>query len=185
MSGQSAQSGNLGARCDSFRSAVLSWATGNDEEVGVRTRSVEQRRPRLQNIETQSIDRESQHPHRGRPGQLLRSYSGASSGALGPRRSTGQRKLDSHPVPKRNIFRNIFRKIETVSDAEGVIRSASILVLLYAGVKVILAASIDVALLLDALLLALVAVPLLIFKNRFAAIAMVVLISLVTLDAVV
>jgi len=93
--------------------------------------------------------------------------------------------LDSHPAPKRNIFRNIFRKIETVSDAEGVIRSASILVLLYAGVKVILAASIDVALLLDALLLALVAVPLLIFKNRFAAIAMLVLISLVTLDAVV
>lgn len=93
--------------------------------------------------------------------------------------------MDSHPAPKRNIFRNIFRKIETVSDAEGVIRSASILVLLYAGVKVILAASIDVALLLDALLLALVAVPLLIFKNRFAAIAMLVLISLVTLDAVV
>ncbi len=93
--------------------------------------------------------------------------------------------MDSHPAPKRNIFRNIFRKIETVSDAEGVIRSASILVLLYAGVKVILAASIDVALLLDALLLALVAIPLLIFKNRFAAIAMLVLISLVTLDAVV
>lgn len=83
------------------------------------------------------------------------------------------------------MFRNIFRRIETVSDAEGVIRSASILVLLYAGVKVILAASIDVALLLDALLLALVAIPLLIFKNRFAAIAMLVLISLVTLDAVV
>jgi len=59
VSGQSAQSGNLGARCDSFRRAVLSWATGNDEEVGVRTRSVEQRRPRLQNIETQSIDGES------------------------------------------------------------------------------------------------------------------------------
>jgi hypothetical protein len=93
--------------------------------------------------------------------------------------------LDSHPAPKRNIFRNIFRKIETVSDAEGVIRSASILVLLYAGVKAVLAASIDVALLWDALLLALVAVPLLIFKNRFAAIAMLVLISLVTLDAVV
>ena len=94
--------------------------------------------------------------------------------------------MDSHPAPKRKrIFRNIFRKIETVSDAEGVIRSASILVLLYAGVKVILAASIDVALLWDALLLALVAVPLLIFKNRFAAIAMLVLISLVTLDAVV
>lgn len=93
--------------------------------------------------------------------------------------------MDSHPAPKRNIFRNIFRKIETVSDAEGVIRSASILVLLYAGVKAVLAASIDVALLWDALLLALVAVPLLIFKNRFAAIAMLVLISLVTLDAVV
>ena len=93
--------------------------------------------------------------------------------------------MDSHPAPKRNIFRNIFRKIETVSDAEGVIRSASILVLLYAGVKVILAASIDVALLWDALVLALVAIPLLIFKNRFAAIAMLVLISLVTLDAVV
>lgn len=93
--------------------------------------------------------------------------------------------MDSHPAPKRNIFRNIFRKIETDSDAEDVIRSASILVLLYAGVKVILAASIDVALLLDALLLALAAVPLLIFKNRFATIAMVVLISLVTLDAVV
>ena len=93
--------------------------------------------------------------------------------------------MDSHPASKRNIFRNIFRKIKTVSDAEGVIRSASILVLLYAGVKVILAASIDVALLLDALLLALVAIPLLIFKNRFAAIAMLVLISLVTLDAVV
>ncbi len=86
--------------------------------------------------------------------------------------------------PERNIFRNIFRKIETVADAEGVIRSASRWVLLYAGVKVILAASIDVALLLDGLLLALVAVPLLIFKNRFAAIAMLVLISLVTLDAV-
>ena len=93
--------------------------------------------------------------------------------------------MDSHPASKRNIFRNIFRKIKTVSDAEGVIRSASILVLLYAGVKVILAASIDVALLWDALLLALVAIPLLIFKNRFAAIAMLVLISLVTLDAVV
>ena len=95
------------------------------------------------------------------------------------------REFDSKSKPKRNAFRNIFRKIETVSDAEGVIRSASILVLLYAGVKAILAASIDVALLWDALLLALVAVPLLIFKNRFAAIAMLVLISLVTLDAVV
>ncbi|MEE9595658.1 MAG: hypothetical protein V3V96_02670 [Acidiferrobacterales bacterium] len=82
------------------------------------------------------------------------------------------------------MFRKLFRRIETVSDAEGVIRSASILVLLYAGFKVILAAAIDVALLWDALLLALVAVPLLIFKNRFAAIIMLVLMCLVTLDAV-
>ncbi|MDH3672409.1 MAG: hypothetical protein OES46_14840 [Gammaproteobacteria bacterium] len=59
------------------------------------------------------------------------------------------------------------------------------LVLLYAGFKAILAAFSDVALLLDALLLALVAVPLVIFKNRFAAIAMFVLICLVMLDAVV
>jgi hypothetical protein len=94
-------------------------------------------------------------------------------------------KLDSNPASKRHIFRNIFRRIETVSDAEGVIRSASILVLLYAGFKVILAASIDAALLWDALLLALVAVPLLIFKNRFTAIAMLLLMCLVTLDAVV
>ncbi|MCH6582197.1 MAG: hypothetical protein IH808_04150 [Proteobacteria bacterium] len=70
------------------------------------------------------------------------------------------------------MFRNIFRRIETVSDAEGAIRSASMLVLLYAGLKIILTASIDVALLLDALLLALVAFPLLIFKNRFAAIGL-------------
>ncbi len=94
--------------------------------------------------------------------------------------------MDSNPAPKRKrIFRNIFRRIETVSDAEGVIRSASILVLLYAGVKVILAASIDVALLWDALVLALVAVPLLIFKNRFAAVAMLLLMCLVTLDTVI
>jgi hypothetical protein len=83
------------------------------------------------------------------------------------------------------MFRNIFRKIETVSDAEGVIRTACVWVLLYAGLKVILAWSISPALLLDALLLALVAVPLIIFKNRFAAIAMLVLIVLVMLDAVV
>lgn len=93
--------------------------------------------------------------------------------------------MDSDPASKRHIFRKLFRKIETVSDAEGVIRSASLLVLLYAGVKVILAWFIGLALLLDALLLALVAVPLLIFKNRFAAIAMLVLISLITLDTVV
>lgn len=95
--------------------------------------------------------------------------------------------MDSNPASKRkqNIFQNIFRKIETVSDAEGVIRTASIWVLLYAGLKVILAWSISPALLLDALLLALVAVPLIIFKNRFAAIAMLVLMALVTLDAVV
>ncbi len=92
--------------------------------------------------------------------------------------------MDSHPASKRHMFRKLFRRIETVSDAEGVIRSASILVLLYAGFKVILAAAIDVALLWDALLLALVAVPLLIFKNRFAAIIMLVLMCLVTLDAV-
>ena len=48
-----------------------------------------------------------------------------------------------------------------------------------------MAAFSDVALLLDALLLALVAVPLMIFKNRFAAMAMLVLISLITLDTVV
>ncbi|MCH6582200.1 MAG: hypothetical protein IH808_04165 [Proteobacteria bacterium] len=95
------------------------------------------------------------------------------------------REFDSKSKPKRNAFRNIFRKIETVSDAEGVIRSASILVLLYAGFKVILAVFIDVALLWDALLLVLVALPLLIFKNRFAAIAMLVLMCLVTLDTVV
>jgi len=82
--------------------------------------------------------------------------------------------LDSHPAPKRRrgMFRNIFRRIETVSDAKGVIRSASIWVLLYAGLKAILAGFIGVALLLDALLLALVALPLLIFKNRFAAIGL-------------
>ena len=93
--------------------------------------------------------------------------------------------MDSHPASKRHIFRKLFRNIETVSHAEGVIRSASILVLLYAGFKAILAAFSDVALLLDALLLALVAVPLMIFKNRFAAMAMLVLISLITLDTVV
>ena len=57
--------------------------------------------------------------------------------------------------------------------------------MLYAGFKVILAVFIDVALLWDALLLVLVALPLLIFKNRFAAIAMLVLMCLVTLDTVV
>ena len=95
--------------------------------------------------------------------------------------------MDSNSAPKgkRRMFRSMFRRIETVSDAEGVIRSASILVLLYAGLKVILAWSISRALLLDALLLALVAVPLIIFKNRFSAIAMLVLIALVMLDAVV
>ncbi len=92
--------------------------------------------------------------------------------------------MDSHPAARRHIFRNIFRKIETVADAEGVIRTASLWVLLYAGLKAILAGFIGAALLMDALLLALVAVPLMIFKNRFAAIAMLVLISLVTLDAV-
>ncbi len=95
------------------------------------------------------------------------------------------RELDSKSKPKRNVFRNIFRRIETVADAEGVIRSASILVLLYAGLKVILAGFTGAALLWDALVLALVAVPLLIFKNRFAAIAMLVLMCLVTLDTVV
>lgn len=73
----------------------------------------------------------------------------------------------------------------TVSDAEGVIRSASIWVLLYAGLKAILAGFIGAALLADALLLALVAVPLAIFKSRFAAIVMLVLMCLITLDALV
>jgi hypothetical protein len=95
--------------------------------------------------------------------------------------------LDSSSTPKRKqrMFWNIFRGIETVADAEGVIRTASLWVLLYAGLKVILAWSIGPALLLDALLLALVAVPLILFKNRFAAIAMLGLISLIMLDAVV
>ncbi len=83
------------------------------------------------------------------------------------------------------MLRNIFRRIETVADAEGVVRTASLWVLLYAGLKVILSWSIGPALLLDALLLALAAIPLILFKNRFAAVAMLVLISLVMLDAVI
>lgn len=85
---------------------------------------------------------------------------------------------------KRRMFLNLFRKIETVADAEGVIRSASILVLFYAGFKVILAWFNGAALLLDASLLALVAVPLIILKNRTTALAMLILISLITLDTV-
>lgn len=95
--------------------------------------------------------------------------------------------MDSDPTPKhkRSAFRNLFRRIETVSDAEGIIRSACILVLLYAGLKAIVAVFSDVALLLDALVIALAAVSLMVFKNRFAAIAMLVLIALITLDTVI
>ena len=94
--------------------------------------------------------------------------------------------MDNDPVSRRRqrAFLSPFRRIETVTDAENVIRTAAALVLIYAGFKVLLGLSGDKALLVDAALLVLVAVPLLIFKNRFAAMVVLVLVCLVTLDVV-